>query len=120
MGGKNLSSIGKGIPPEILQQIRDRIDIVDIVSRYVTLSKTGQNLKGLCPFHSEKTPSFSVSPTRQMFYCFGCGVGGDAFTFLMNREGLGFMEVVSELAQQAGVSIPKPSKGVISSRVPRS
>jgi len=105
-----LSSIGKGIPPEILQQIRDRIDIVDIVSRYVTLSKTGQNFKGLCPFHSEKTPSFSVSPTRQMFYCFGCGVGGDAFTFLMNREGLGFMEAMSELAQQAGVSIPKQGK----------
>ena len=111
MGGKNLSSIGKGIPPEILQQIRDRIDIVDIVSRYVTLSKTGQNLKGLCPFHSEKTPSFSVSPTRQMFHCFGCGVGGDAISFLMQREGLGFIEVVSELAQQAGVSIPKPNRG---------
>ena len=106
-----MSSIGKGIPPEILQQIRDRIDIVDIVSRYVTLSKTGQNLKGLCPFHSEKTPSFSVSPTRQMFHCFGCGVGGDAIAFLMNREGLGFIEVVSELAQQAGVSIPKPTQG---------
>ena len=102
-----MSSTAKGIPPEILQQIRDRIDIVDVVSRYVTLSKAGQNFKGLCPFHSEKTPSFSVSPTRQMFYCFGCGVGGDAFTFLMNREGFGFMEVVSELAQQAGVSIPK-------------
>ncbi len=106
-----MSSIGKGIPPEILQQIRDRIDIVDIVSRYVSLSKAGQNLKGLCPFHSEKTPSFSVSPTRQMFHCFGCGVGGDAIAFLMNREGLGFLEVVSELAQQAGVSIPKPNQG---------
>jgi len=102
---------GKGIPPEILQLIRDRIDVVDIVSRYVTLSKSGQNFKGLCPFHSEKTPSFSVSPTRQMFHCFGCGVGGDALTFLMKREGLDFIEAVSELAHQTGVSIPKPSKG---------
>ena len=106
-----MSSSGKGIPPEILQQIRDRIDIVDIVSRYVSLSKTGQNLKGLCPFHSEKTPSFSVSPTRQMFYCFGCGVGGDAFTFLMKREGFEFIEAAGELAQQAGVSIPRQSRG---------
>ena len=101
----------KGIPPEILQQIRDRIDVVDIVSRYVTLSKTGQNYKGLCPFHSEKTPSFSVSPARQMFHCFGCGAGGDAISFLMKREGLEFVEAVSELARQTGVSIPKLHRG---------
>lgn len=106
-----MSSTGKGIPPEILQQIRDRIDFVDLVSRYVTLSKAGQNFKGLCPFHSEKTPSFSVSPTRQMFHCFGCGVGGDAFTFLMKREGLEFIEAVNDLAQRAGVSIPRRAKG---------
>ena len=106
-----MSSPGKSIPPETLQQIRDRIDIVDIVSRYVTLSKTGQNYKGLCPFHSEKTPSFSVSPTRQMFHCFGCGVGGDGITFMMKREGMEFMEVVRDLAQQAGVTIPEPRSG---------
>ena len=106
-----MSSLGKGIPPETLQQIRDRIDIVDIVSRYVTLSKTGQNYKGLCPFHSEKTPSFSVSPTRQMFHCFGCGVGGDGITFLMKREGMEFIEVVRDLAQQAGVTIPESRSG---------
>ena len=106
-----MSSVGKSIPPEILQHIRDRIDLVDVISRYVTLSKAGQNFKGLCPFHSEKTPSFSVSPTRQMFHCFGCGVGGDAFTFLMKREGMEFVEVVREFAQQAGVSIPERSKG---------
>ena len=106
-----MTSAGKGIPPEILQQIRDRLDIVEIVSRYVSLSKTGQNFKGLCPFHSEKTPSFSVSPSRQIFHCFGCGVGGDAFTFLMKREGLEFVESVLELAQQTGVSIPKQRKG---------
>ena len=106
-----MSSLGKGIPPETLQQIRDRIDIVDIVSRYVTLSKTGQNYKGLCPFHSEKTPSFSVSPTRQMFHCFGCGEGGDGITFLMKREGMEFIEVVRDLAQQAGVTIPERRSG---------
>lgn len=106
-----MSSLGKSIPPEVLQQVRDRIDIIDVVSRYVALSKTGQNFKGLCPFHAEKTPSFSVSPTRQMFHCFGCGAGGDAFAFLMKREGMEFIEVVREFAQQAGVSIPDRSGG---------
>jgi len=97
--------MGNGIPPVTLQLIRDRIDLVDVVSRYVTLSKAGQNYKGLCPFHSEKTPSFSVSSTRQMFYCFGCGTGGDAFAFLMKYEGMGFQEAVRELGRQAGVSV---------------
>ena len=106
-----MSSLGKSIPPETLQQIRDRIDIVDVVSRYVTLSKTGQNYKGLCPFHSEKTPSFSVSPTRQMFHCFGCGVGGDGISFMMKREGMEFIEVVRDLAQQAGITIPESRSG---------
>ncbi len=96
-----------GIPPATLQQIRDAVDIVAVVSRYVTLSKTGQNYRGLCPFHEEKTPSFTVTPTRQMFYCFGCGVGGDVFTFLMRKEGLGFLEVVGELAEQARVTLPQ-------------
>lgn len=95
-----------GIPPETLQQIRDRIDITEVVSRYVTLSKTGQNHRGLCPFHSEKTPSFTVSQARQMFHCFGCGVGGDAFTFLMKKEGMGFLQAVAELGREANVTIP--------------
>ena len=100
-----MSVTRKGIPPETLQQIRDHIDLVDVISRYVTLTKTGQNYKGLCPFHSEKSPSFSVSPSRQMFHCFGCGVGGDAFTFLMKREGLGFTEAVQEMAKLAGIRL---------------
>ena len=100
-----------GIPPTILQHIRDTVDIVDVVSRYVTLSKTGQNYRGLCPFHNEKTPSFTVNPTRQMFYCFGCGTGGDVFSFLMNRERFGFVEAVTELAQQVGIDIPRSSVG---------
>ena len=97
----------RGVPPEILQQIRDRIDIIDLISTYVSLSKAGQNYKGLCPFHSEKTPSFSVNPVRQMFYCFGCSVGGDAFTFLMKQEGMDFMEALRELSQRTGVALPE-------------
>ena len=96
-----------GIPPATLQQIRDSVDIVDVVSRYVTLTKTGQNLRGLCPFHQEKTPSFTVTPARQMFYCFGCGVGGDVFTFLMRKEGLEFPETVRDLAERAGIPLPR-------------
>ncbi len=95
-----------GIPPATLQQIRDSVDIVDVVSRYVTLSKTGQNFRGLCPFHQEKTPSFTVTPARQMFYCFGCGTGGDVFTFLMRKEGLEFPEAVRDLAERAGIPLP--------------
>ena len=97
----------RGVPPEILQQIRDRIDIIDLISTYVSLSKAGQNYKGLCPFHSEKTPSFSVNPVRQMFYCFGCSVGGDAFTFLMKQEGMDFMEALRELSQRTGIVLPE-------------
>jgi len=83
------------------------VDIVDLVSQYVSLSKTGQNYKGLCPFHAEKTPSFSVNSPKQMFYCFGCGEGGDAFTFLIKKEGLTFVEAVKDLAERAHIVIPE-------------
>ena len=107
-----------GIPPATLQQIRDAVDIVDVASRYVTLSRTGQNHRGLCPFHEEKTPSFTVTSARQMFYCFGCGVGGDVFTFLMRKEGLEFLEAVGELAEQARVTLPQyTSRGAAPSQV---
>ena len=103
-----------GIPPATLQHVRDAVDIVDVVSRYVTLSKTGQNHRGLCPFHEEKTPSFTVTSARQMFYCFGCGVGGDVFTFLMRKEGLDFLEAVGELAEQARIPLPsQASRGAV-------
>ena len=95
------------IPPSTLQKIRDSVDVLDVVSRHVTLSKKGQKYWGLCPFHEEKTPSFTVNPTLQMFYCFGCGAGGDVFTFLMRKEGVGFMEMVKELAEQAGIPLPQ-------------
>jgi DNA primase len=93
------------ISDEILNQIRDRIDIADIVSHHVSLTKAGQNLKGLCPFHQEKSPSFTVSPSRQIFHCFGCGAGGNAFTFLTRITGASFPEVVRELGRKVGIEV---------------
>ena len=87
------------------EEIRDRIDIVDLVSRYVRLERAGKNFKGLCPFHTEKTPSFHVSPALNRFHCFGCGASGDVFTFLMRIEGLSFREAMRRLAQQAGIEL---------------
>lgn len=93
------------ISDETLNLIKDRLDIVDIVSRHVSLSKAGQNLKGLCPFHLEKTPSFTVSPSRQIFHCFGCGAGGNVFTFLTRVTGGTFPEVVRDLGRTVGIEI---------------
>ena len=76
------------IPDEIIQRVRDRVDMVGTVGRFVTLKKSGRNYKGLCPFHDEKTPSFHVNPDRQAFHCFGCQEGGSAFTFLTHRTGV--------------------------------
>jgi DNA primase len=94
------------IPPDIIQQIRERVDITDVVSAYVTLGRGGQNLKGICPFHAEKTPSFMVNPAKQIFHCFGCGTGGNVFTFLMKIEGTSFPEAVRELGRRAGITVP--------------
>ncbi len=94
------------IPQDIIEQIKERTDILEVVSGYVTLSRAGQNFKGLCPFHSEKTPSFMVSPSRQIFHCFGCGAGGNAFTFVMKMEGTSFPDTVRELGRKAGINVP--------------
>jgi DNA primase len=99
------------IPEDVINQIRERADIAQVVSDYVTLSRAGQNLKGLCPFHAEKTPSFVVSPSRQMFHCFGCGVGGNVFTFLMKIEGTDFPSAVRELGRRSGVAVPVSQGG---------
>lgn len=92
---------------DIIEEVRSRNNIVDVVSEYVRLQKKGSSYFGLCPFHNEKSPSFSVSPGKQMFYCFGCGVGGNVFTFLMEYENATFPEVVERLADRAGIELPK-------------
>ena len=79
---------------ESIERVRTTVDIVSVVGRYVGLKRSGRNMKGLCPFHREKTPSFFVSQERQMYHCFGCGAGGDAFSFLMNYLGFTFREAV--------------------------
>jgi DNA primase len=90
----------------LLEDIKAKSDIVDFISSYVQLKKSGQNWKGNCPFHSEKTPSFMVSPSKQIFHCFGCGAGGDIITFVMKHENISFQEAVSLLAKKAGVPLP--------------
>ncbi len=89
---------------ETVKEIAERLSIVDIVAEYVSLRRSGSNFTGLCPFHSEKTPSFNVNPAREIFHCFGCGAGGDVFTFVMKIEGLSFPETVRKLAARAGVA----------------
>jgi DNA primase len=95
-----------GFSSQILDEIRSRVDIVEIVGQFVNLKRSGDHWKGLCPFHSEKTPSFTVNPKRGIFHCFGCGVGGDAFGFLMRQDRLAFPEAVRTLAQRTGVELP--------------
>jgi len=90
---------------DIREEIKSRVDIVDLVSDYLSLKKTGQNWRGLCPFHTEKTPSFTVSPSKQIYHCFGCGSGGDIFTFLVKYENLTFNEALKALAKRAGVAL---------------
>ena len=91
---------------ELLEEIRSRNDIIDVISQYVTLKRSGRNYFGLCPFHNEKSPSFSVSPDKQIFHCFGCGVGGNVFHFIQKIENISFIESVQMLAERAGVKLP--------------
>ena len=95
------------IPGQFVQDLLARVDIVELVGRAVTLKKAGINYKGLCPFHGEKSPSFIVSPTRQTYHCFGCGVHGDAIRFLCEHHGMGFVDAVTDLAQQVGMPVPE-------------
>lgn len=95
------------VPEEFLEGIRSGVDIVELIGEYVPLKRAGQNYMGLCPFHQEKTPSFSVSPAKQIFYCFGCGVGGDVFSFLMKIDSLSFPEAVEVLAERLGLDVPR-------------
>lgn len=99
------------IPEETIAAIRDRVDIVSLIGRYVDLKKAGRNYKGRCPFHEEKTPSFNVNPERQIFHCFGCQVGGNAMNFLMQYENLSFPEVVRTLGRECGIEVPENDRG---------
>ena len=92
---------------ELIEEVRSRNDIVDVISGYVRLQKKGSTYFGLCPFHNEKTPSFSVSPGKQMYYCFGCGAGGNVLTFMMQYENFTFQEAMQSLADRAGIQLPK-------------
>ncbi len=92
---------------DIIEDVRMKNDIVDVVSQYVKLTRKGSSYFGLCPFHNEKSPSFSVSPSKQMYYCFGCGAGGNVYTFIMEYENFSFGEAVKHLADRAGVELPK-------------
>ncbi len=92
---------------EVVETVRQRTDIVELISRYVKLKKAGKNYLGLCPFHAEKTPSFTVNPSRNFFHCFGCKESGDVFSFLMKMEGKSFAEALSELAGRAGIALPQ-------------
>ena len=95
---------------ELIEEVRSRNDIVDVISGYVRLTKKGSTYFGLCPFHNEKTGSFSVSPNKQMYYCFGCGAGGNVFTFLMQYENFSFPEAMEALAERAGIELPRQRK----------
>lgn len=95
------------ISPQIIEDIKARNDIENVISSYITLKRAGSNYNGLCPFHSEKTPSFTVFPSTQSFYCFGCGAGGDAITFVMRMENLDYISAVRTLAERSGITIPE-------------
>src|SRR5690625_5538659 len=94
------------IPEQLIDEIRQANDVVDVIGEYVSLKKRGRNYFGLCPFHGEKTPSFSVTQEKQIFHCFGCGKGGNVFTFLMEQEGFTFQQAVAHLAQKSGHNLP--------------
>ncbi|WNF37728.1 DNA primase [Bacillaceae bacterium IKA-2] len=102
--------MGSRISEEKLEKIRNSVDIVDVISEYVQLKKQGRNMIGLCPFHGEKTPSFSVSAEKQLYHCFGCGAGGNAFSFIMAIEGLEFLDSVKRLGAQVNIDLPELEK----------
>jgi len=95
------------IPQSFIQDLLSRVDIVDVVGRHVQLKKAGANFSGLCPFHTEKSPSFTVSPTKQFYHCFGCGKNGNAIGFMMDYSGLHFVESIKDLAQSYGMVVPE-------------
>ena len=103
---------------DAVAEVRERTEIVELVSQYVQLKKTGRSYKGLCPFHQEKTPSFIVFPDSGNFHCFGCGKGGDAFTFYMGVEHVEFREALQELARRAGLALEGARERCLIRRAP--
>ena len=99
------------IPDSVIDEVRERTDIVEAVSQSVALKKVGNNFKGLCPFHSEKTPSFTVSPEKRIYHCFGCGAGGNVFKFVMETQSISFVDAVRQFAEKVGVTIPSRDAG---------
>ncbi len=102
---------------EIIDEIRNSNDIVDVISQYVVLKRSGRNFFGLCPFHKEKSPSFSVSPDKQIFHCFGCGVGGNVIHFVSKIENLDFKSTLEMLAQRSGINLPLAENGQDAKRI---
>ena len=102
-----------------VREIKSKLDVVEIISEYVKLKRNGRTFWGCCPFHNEKTPSFSVSPERQTYHCFGCGKGGDIFSFIMEAEHLEFREALERLAERAGVTLSRGQQNFAEQRVNR-
>jgi DNA primase len=101
------SEANKMIPRAFIQDLLNRVDVGEVIDRYVPLKRAGANYKACCPFHHEKTPSFTVSPSKQFYHCFGCGAHGSAIGFLMEYRGLGFVDAVRELAASVGMKMPE-------------
>ena len=99
------------IPEEVIERIKSSVDIVEVVGEYVNLVQRGRNHVGLCPFHSEETPSFNVNADKQIYKCFGCTAGGNVFTFLQEHDKIGFVEAVAELGRRTGISVQRSGKG---------
>src|SRR5207249_4645974 len=96
------------IPNDFIQTLLSRVDIVDVIDRYVPLKKTGANFSACCPFHNEKTPSFTVTPAKQFYHCFGCGAHGNAIGFQMEYGGMGYIDAIKDLAASVGMQVPEP------------
>src|SRR5210317_2308969 len=102
--------MGGLIPDSFIEELLGRVDIVEVIERRVPLKKAGREFQARCPFHEEKTPSFTVSPQKQFYHCFGCGAHGSAIGFLMNFEGLEFVDAVEDLARHAGLEVPREAQ----------
>ena len=102
------------IPNHILEQLNSQADLISIIGRHTTLKRAGNEYKGCCPFHGEKSPSFYVNPQKNIYHCFGCGVGGNAISFLRDYESLTFIEAVKELSKQTGIEVPQEEQQNVS------